>query len=169
MSRNGDFLREELKKHTKPADGSVINFTLDYGNDSARYEYVALYVAAKDRWYLSGLVGQRRQLKHSELMELLASDKAVAVRSAMAWDVIKSVYGRTDGPHPIEHGTPIEKLPPIATTGTSKLDPRINEALRNILWGRFDEATRGDGSASKGTHDTGNTVDWSRIDEGEQA
>lgn len=71
-------LREQVELQQGPADGTVVKFKYIFDLDAPKeerrkYTYAAVYVAKKNRWFLSGIGSAlSREYQHADFMRMLA-------------------------------------------------------------------------------------------------
>ena len=88
-------LREEVESRQGPEDGTVVRFQYCYDltakkKERTYYMYVAVFVADKDRWFISGQGSSiSREQSHRELMELLAKPSTITADVATGFDTFK--------------------------------------------------------------------------------
>lgn len=85
-------LAEQVRVNSGPDDGTVVRFTYVFDEgDGKEYTYTAVWVADKDRWYVSGITesGVRRDQTNQAFMTLLASHNVLKAEVATDFEAFK--------------------------------------------------------------------------------
>lgn len=75
-------LRKSVRKSKRVEDGTVVRYDKRYHNEGRTYNYVAIYVAALDNWYTTGV--RNSVIGYDDMMVELGKAENVMVVSG--WD-----------------------------------------------------------------------------------
>lgn len=81
---NINILRKSVRKSKRVDTNTVVRYTKRYDNGGREYNYVAVYIAATDKWYTTGQY--ENVFDYDDMMTELA--KATNVEVVTAWDAL---------------------------------------------------------------------------------